>query len=127
MLESVPTLAPRLCFALGDIVFRIDEPSDFLYEVTLGAVRLVGKRADGTPGEVAVLEVGALLGLDAIFGEPRRHHAVAHEEQVELRPVDPESLDDEWLRHRLLHRLRAAEQRALDGSLRRGLWTAKRR
>ena len=114
MLEHVPTLAPRCLYEIGDIVFRRGDPGVRLYEVVRGAVRLVGRREDGSPGEVALLGVGALVGLDALNGGPHRVHAVAHAPVVELRPVDPLDLDHTWLRDALLDRLRAAEQRALD-------------
>lgn len=125
MLESVPTLAPRLCFERGDIVFRLNDPSDFLYEITLGSVRLVGKRANGTPGEVAVLGPGSLLGLDALVGDPRRAHAVVIDDTVELRPISPADLDGDWLRRALLDRLRSAERRVLDGDLRKSPRSAR--
>ena len=54
------------------------------------------------------------MGLDALTGAPYRVHAVAHAPVVELRPIDPQDLDDVWLRRALLDRLRTAEQRALD-------------
>ena len=117
MLELIPTIAPRCVYAAGDLIFSLGDPALWLYEVVHGEVRLLGRRADGTPGEVAVLGRGSLVGLDALTGDPYRVHALAHAPSVELRPVDPRELDDAWLRRALVDRLRGAEQRALDAEV----------
>jgi CRP/FNR family cyclic AMP-dependent transcriptional regulator len=66
-LETIAAASTTRSLARGDVVFREDDPPDFIYVVRAGRIGIANRSDDGRESIVALMEAGDVFGEMGLF------------------------------------------------------------